>query len=69
MKLIEPDICPQCSQEFHCSKSARCWCYEVETSASLLEEIQAKYNSCLCPDCLKRYSEKSSNQDIANLGK
>jgi ribosomal protein L34E len=69
MKLIEPDTCPRCGKEFHCSKSAKCWCYEVDTSPSLLEEIQKNYDSCLCPDCLKSLNEKSKDKGLADWSK
>jgi len=27
--LIAKELCPRCGNEFHCSKSGKCWCFEV----------------------------------------
>jgi hypothetical protein len=66
LRIIEPDICPRCGAEFNCSKSGKCWCYEIETSVSLLEEIQSKWDKCLCPVCLKELNEKSKTKGLSN---
>ncbi|PKP53939.1 MAG: hypothetical protein CVT92_01885 [Bacteroidetes bacterium HGW-Bacteroidetes-1] len=66
MKLIESDNCPRCGAAFHCSKSGKCWCYEVSTSISLLEEIQRTYDKCLCPACLHELNEKSKAKGLPN---
>ncbi len=55
---FEKKICPRCGSEFLCSASSRCWCYEYEISAENLEIIEDKYDSCLCPDCLKMFTDK-----------
>jgi len=33
------------------------WCFEVDIASSVLDTIEEKYNSCLCPLCLKEISE------------
>ncbi len=66
MKIIEPDICPRCGAEFHCSKSGKCWCYEVNTSILVLKEIEEKYNSCLCPNCLREMNEKGRAKEFVD---
>jgi hypothetical protein len=48
--------CPRCGKEFHCSKSGKCWCYEVWLPLDKLEEIESLYDSCLCPSCLHEYT-------------
>ncbi|MDA3944812.1 MAG: cysteine-rich CWC family protein [Bacteroidetes bacterium] len=53
LKLIEPEVCPRCGKSFECGKSGKCWCYEVDTKPSVLELISEKYDSCLCPSCLR----------------
>jgi len=53
LQLVEPEICPRCGNAFHCGKSGKCWCYEIQTSTSLLEAINKAYDSCLCPSCLE----------------
>jgi len=52
MKLIEDEICPKCGAAFTCSKSGKCWCFEVDVPPSLLDRIEKTYDSCLCPKCL-----------------
>jgi hypothetical protein len=69
MKLIEPDYCPCCGKEFGCSKSAKCWCYEVETSPTLLQIISDNYNRCLCLDCLKKMNKKTKDKGLADWTK
>jgi hypothetical protein len=53
---IELSTCPKCGKKFHCSKSGKCWCYEVPLPLDKLEEIEELYNSCLCPSCLNEYA-------------
>jgi hypothetical protein len=53
MDIQEPDICPKCGKTFICSKSGKCWCFEVNIPQNLFEKIQDQYDSCLCPDCIK----------------
>ena len=66
--LIAKEICPRCGQEFHCSKSGKCWCFEVSLSDETRDAITANYDTCLCPSCLQHFSEKekgiTNNFDI-----
>jgi hypothetical protein len=59
----EPSICPRCGKEFHCSKSGKCWCYEVYLPLDVLEQIEEQYDSCLCPTCLAELSKPKLNPD------
>ncbi len=52
----DPSVCPRCGKEFHCSKSGKCWCYEVYLPLDKLEEIENTYDSCLCPSCLREFA-------------
>lgn len=51
--LTEKNKCPGCNQTFDCSTSKKCWCFEVDVSPDKLETIEKKYETCLCPGCLK----------------
>jgi len=51
--LIEPEICPRCGSRFTCGKSGKCWCFSVDVPREVLEMIEKKYDTCLCPNCLK----------------
>jgi len=59
----EPSICPKCGKPFSCSKSGKCWCYEVYLPLDKLEEIENLYDSCLCPSCLNEYAGSPKPQD------
>jgi ribosomal protein L34E len=64
MKLIltEKEKCPKCGKDFECGKSSKCWCYELDVPASILERIEKDYEGCLCPECLAeltRYLDSS----------
>lgn len=52
----ELSLCPRCGKQFSCSKSGKCWCYEVYLPLDKLEEIENLYDSCLCPACLNEYA-------------
>jgi hypothetical protein len=52
----ELSVCPKCGKKLSCSKSGKCWCYEVALPVDKLEEIEELYDSCLCPSCLKEYA-------------
>ncbi|MCB0822314.1 MAG: cysteine-rich CWC family protein [Bacteroidales bacterium] len=55
-KLEEPSRCPKCGNTFHCSTSSKCWCYEIDVPAEVMEKLQQEYIGCLCPECLKTYA-------------
>ena len=52
----ELKTCPNCGNEFSCSSSGKCWCFEVFISSEKLKKIEENFNSCLCPDCLNKFS-------------
>ncbi len=52
MELEEKGICPRCKKKFLCSKSNKCWCYEITLDYNHLEKLNEEYESCLCPNCL-----------------
>ena len=56
--LIEPEICPRCGAEFTCSKSGKCWCFEVQVPEKIRDSIDKKYDTCLCPKCLQELATR-----------
>ena len=60
-KLLEKEICPRCGAQFECSKSGKCWCFEIDVPVSVLDNINSNYDSCLCPACLKELSSQKSD--------
>lgn len=51
----EMESCPRCGRMFKCSKSGRCWCFEVALPPDMLDEIEKNYDRCLCPICLNEF--------------
>ena len=45
-------ICPRCGARFECLHSAACWCASVRLDETARRELAARYDDCLCPDCL-----------------
>ncbi|MFS8086317.1 MAG: cysteine-rich CWC family protein [Acidobacteriota bacterium] len=51
-------VCESCGKEFSCGASlSGCWCSELKLSDETRAQLQSRYNSCLCRECLKRLSE------------
>ena len=48
-------ICPKCGEVFTCGAqdSTGCWCMSVNLSDAHRAELEAQYDGCLCPACLK----------------
>ena len=56
-------VCPRCGKQFSCSKSGKCWCYDVYLPLDKLEEMENLYDTCLCPACLNDYAHPSKPKD------
>jgi hypothetical protein len=56
-KNVEKQPCARCGEEFGCSKSPRCWCYEFDLPADVLTKIESVYEGCLCEKCLRMIAE------------
>lgn len=52
--------CPRCGSVFSCCTKGKCWCSDVEVPASVLKQLKSKYDTCLCPDCLKELASNPS---------
>ena len=53
MKLVEKEVCPRCKQKFDCSKSNKCWCFEIGLETEQLEKLGNEYDGCLCKNCIE----------------
>ena len=53
-KNNKENLCPECEKIFKCC-DGNCWCekYLISKKNALL--LKTKYDSCLCPQCLKKY--------------
>jgi hypothetical protein len=53
--------CVSCGGEFGCGAGGgSCWCASVPVPETALGELAKEFRDCLCPECLKRYSESST---------
>ncbi len=50
--------CPKCGKEFNCYSEDNCWCATYPIHRKEILEIKQLYDDCLCPDCLKGYTEE-----------
>ena len=48
--------CSACGDTFPCLPGG-CWCAALRLSPTTLRELRAKYDNCLCPDCLLPLSQ------------
>ena len=50
--------CPSCGKFFTCTGDEDCWCESYQIHKKDFVELSAKYNDCICKDCLQAYSEE-----------
>jgi Cysteine-rich CWC len=69
MRSGEVDDCPRCGGGFRCGMhdAVPCACTGLRLSASLQEELRARYRGCLCLRCLQALAETASRQGGADL--
>lgn len=61
MGVIQIKECPRCGKLFDCyCQSTRygCWCSSFALTAEVLDYLKTHYQNCLCPNCIKEFSEK-----------
>ena len=48
--------CESCGAAFTCGPMVKggCWCMQEQVPAEKLEELKGKYDTCLCPACLRK---------------
>lgn len=55
--------CAACGQEFPCCAAAgcesesTCWCFGVEVAEAARSELSRRYETCLCKQCLTKWSD------------
>jgi hypothetical protein len=53
-----PSTCEACGADFTCgAQLSGCWCMEVKLSEAVRAELRARYERCLCRDCLESFVE------------
>lgn len=46
-------VCEVCRQLFECGQYG-CWCGQIGITEQQMDWISARFEDCLCPDCLSR---------------
>jgi len=61
---LEQLHCVACGEEFGCGANANprgatlnCWCSAIEVREAALTEMKARYQGCLCRNCLTKLSD------------
>jgi hypothetical protein len=44
-------VCERCHQTFECGQYG-CWCGQIGVTEQQMDWISARFEDCLCPDCL-----------------
>ena len=53
--------CDACGTNFPCfTPLGPCWCEDVKLSREMLADLRARYQDCLCPDCLNAAAENET---------
>jgi Cysteine-rich CWC len=46
--------CPRCGETFGCAaRTWGCWCRDVTLTPELRAQLAARYEGCLCTECLR----------------
>jgi Cysteine-rich CWC len=62
----EPSTCEACGNSFACGATlGGCWCTEVMLSERLRTQLRARYQHCLCRDCLERFAAAEEKETSA----
>jgi hypothetical protein len=65
--LREPSVCEACGGPFTCgAKLSGCWCAGIQLSDETRAELKARYNNCLCRECLERLSGREQSHARAS---
>ena len=60
VKYKEPSVCESCNEQFICGATITgCWCMKIKLSAEVRQELKAKFNDCLCQNCLEKYASSA----------
>lgn len=55
-------LCSKCKSSFKCcNEKMGCWCEDLTIDLKILNELKEQFENCLCPNCLKEYSNDKIN--------
>ena len=59
LKGRKQETCEGCGKAFVCGATlAGCWCAEVKLTDEQRTELKAKYQRCLCRECLEEFARE-----------
>lgn len=56
---FDPKECPRCGKLHICTGTVHCPCFDIEVSESFLEYIAARFDECLCVDCIEELKNQA----------
>jgi hypothetical protein len=60
--------CAKCGEQFGCgATSGGCWCSGLTLSRDTLEHLRDKFDSCLCPNCLRDYASADEAETTVDI--
>lgn len=57
-------VCEACGQSFVCGGYG-CWCGQIGITERQMDWIAARFENCLCPDCLNKVSRGELGPSIS----
>ena len=71
LQKYEPHHCPRCGQAFTCQPNAQanCVCFSFHLPESVSCYLRARYDSCVCPDCLGELIASAKNENASDVVK
>ncbi|MGE4587491.1 MAG: cysteine-rich CWC family protein [Mangrovibacterium sp.] len=51
--------CPRCGKPVMCTGNTGCWCLSVKIPEPVQDYIVARYDGCLCKDCILELIEQT----------
>lgn len=53
-----PCECPKCGKLFTCTGDVNCWCMEIKIPGKVKDYISARFEGCLCKECILKLIEE-----------
>lgn len=50
----QKETCEACGAEFRCDPMGSCWCFGETIPKEARENIEGRYERCLCQTCLRK---------------
>ncbi|MEW6731058.1 MAG: cysteine-rich CWC family protein [Acidobacteriota bacterium] len=64
LRWRDPSPCESCNQPFTCGATITgCWCTKIKLSESVRKQLRARYQRCLCQNCLEHYAKTETKPD------